>query len=595
MNVKNSVRPLAKFLFWIAFTIVVGFATILIAGLLLYPSEYVLRAARWGDADVYDYQKFPERTIETSTATFHFDEFIQADLVAELFEQSSQVDDLEGFLTETDTQAFIVIQDGAILYEQYFNGATAESIITSFSVAKSVTSALVGIAITDGFINSVDDPITSYLPELAERDPSFGNIMIRDLLLMSSGLSFVEVPFFGDDTKTYYYPDLRQLALEHTEVESAPGGTFFYNKYHPLLLGMVLERATGITVSDYLEEKLWQPMGMTYPASWSLDSEATGFEKMESGINGRAIDFAKFAQLYLNDGRWQGQQLIPAQWVADSTQMDNSVDYASYYPDSYTFAGGRGYYGYMWWGLLRDEGLYDYAAVGNHGQFLYVSPHKELIIVRFGERYGIESLDWLNLFYDVASHIPATDVTQVNRLRAPETYLSGVSQLPPNHYLFTELKTETIPQACDNYPVEEAPPSAYQWQEGEPSQPILRFSTLLTSAGEFSQWTQEARWLVTDLQPPALGFLGYGRVQERLETIESLPYTSPHNQLTIHSIATDGTVVAEAWGQTYFVEPGQKWSHRAERIYDEDCTVMDKFQFINRRLLTAEQIYFLAE
>jgi len=134
----------------------------------------------------------------------------------------------------------------------------------------------------------------------------------------------------GDDAKTYCYPDLRELALEETRITGTAGEHFHYNNYHPLLLGLVLERATGVAVADYLEAKIWQPIGAEYPGSWSLDEH--GFEKMESGINGRAIDFAKFGRLYLDDGDRDGTQVVPAAWVAASTRpwVDLPADYSSY-------------------------------------------------------------------------------------------------------------------------------------------------------------------------------------------------------------------------------------------------------------------------
>jgi len=146
---------------------------------------------------------------------------------------------------------------------------------------------------------------------------------------------------------------------------------------------------------------------MEFPASWSLDSEASGFEKMESGLNGRAIDFAKFGRLYLNQGNWNGTQVIPAAWVARSTREDESIDRAAYYPDTEFFRTMNGYYGYMWWGMQRADGDYDFSAVGNHGQFVYVSPRNNLIIVRNGERYGIEYDKWLQVFYRFASELEA--------------------------------------------------------------------------------------------------------------------------------------------------------------------------------------------
>ena len=370
---------------------------------LSYPAEYVNRLLRWGDSDVYDYQKFPERVLDASDMPFEFSLILDEDRVRTQFEAVSAIDDFDSFLTDNRTQAFIVIQDDAIIYEQYFNGASRDSIVTSFSTAKSFTSALIGIAILEEHIQSVDDPITDYLPELLQRDPTFGDITIRDLLMMSSGIKYKEFPFVnGDDAKTYYYPDLRKLALEDTFIVGKPNEKFLYNNYHLLLLGMIIERATGTTVANYLQEKIWKPIGMQYPGSWSLDEN--GFEKMESGINARAIDFAKFGRLFLHNGNWNGVQVVPEEWVAESTQADTSVDYVNYYYDDFIFADGQGYYKYMWWGIQRDEQNYDFIALGNHGQFIYISPSKNLIILRFGESYGEfgGAHGWVELFYNFA-------------------------------------------------------------------------------------------------------------------------------------------------------------------------------------------------
>jgi CubicO group peptidase (beta-lactamase class C family) len=152
-----------------------------------------------------------------------------------------------------------------------------------------------------------------------------------------------------------------------------------------------------------LQEKIWKPIGMEFGGSWSLDSAASGFEKMESGINGRAIDFAKFGRLYLRNGTWQGRPLIPASWVSESTREDPSIDSATYYPKKGIFSSlGNQYYKYMWWGKRRSNGQYDFCALGNHGQFIYISPHKNLIITRNGERYGPEAVKWIDMFYRFA-------------------------------------------------------------------------------------------------------------------------------------------------------------------------------------------------
>jgi CubicO group peptidase (beta-lactamase class C family) len=400
-------KKAGKKLLWIAGILASLIIVSLMILILLYPAEYIFRVLRWNNADVYDYKKFPERLLEASPQAFFFEEALAEDYVENLFETNPTVDHLETFLVETGTQAFIVIQDDKILYEQYFNEANRDSIVTSFSMAKSFASALIGIAISEGHIKNVNDPITDYLPELAERDPAYNHITIRDLLLMSSGIEYEEFPFVnGDDAKTYYYPDLRSLALEQTQIKDPPGQYWLYNNYHPLLLGLIIERATGTKVTHYLQEKIWGPMGTEFDGSWSLDSDDTGFEKMESGINARAIDFAKFGRLYLKRGNWDGAQVIPAVWVRESTQPDITLDADSYYPaDWFKLDDGEGYYKYMWWGIQRGDQSYDFMALGNHGQFIYVSPDKNLVIVRNGERYGIDMLEWLEIFYQFAGSI----------------------------------------------------------------------------------------------------------------------------------------------------------------------------------------------
>jgi len=396
-------KKVAKYL---SIGLLVLIAIALLYAYLTYPAEYVNRLLRWGNSDVYDYQKFPERRLEKSDSLFEFSLNLDEDHVRTQFEAVSDMEDLDSFLEDKRTQAFIVIQDDTILYEKYFNGASRDTIVTSFSTAKSFTSALIGIAIAEGYIHSVDDPITGYLPELAERDQAFASITIRDLLMMSSGIKYAEFPFVnGDDAKTYYYPNLRQLALEDTRITSPPGERFLYNNYHPLLLGLILERATGTSVANYLQKRIWKPIGMEYDGSWSLDEN--GFEKMESGINARAIDFAKFGRLFLHKGNWNGVEVIPQSGIAEPTQADTSVDYANYYDDDFIFASGHGYYKYMWWGIQRDDQDYDFMALGNHGQFIYISPRKNLLILRFGESYG--ELDgaqgWVDMFYEFATSI----------------------------------------------------------------------------------------------------------------------------------------------------------------------------------------------
>jgi CubicO group peptidase (beta-lactamase class C family) len=148
--------------------------------------------------------------------------------------------------------------------------------------------------------------------------------------------------------------------------------------------------------------------GLEYGGSWSIDSEASDFEKMETGVNARAIDFAKFGVLFLNGGNWQGSQVISQAWVDESTRPLLPENYAAYYPAFFMTPPGQRYYKYMWWGLARDEDAYDFWAAGDKGQYIYVSPQKNLVIVRNGIDYGIPSQMWIRLFSEFARQFSGT-------------------------------------------------------------------------------------------------------------------------------------------------------------------------------------------
>ena len=390
----------------IAAAVLFGLVVLSLAiAILVYPPEYIFRAMVWQGSDAFDWQKFPSHPLTAALTAYHFGSAPDP-RVEGLFGSLTGTDDWNSFLEANDTQAFIVIQDGVILYENYFNGTQKDSIVPSFSVAKSFTSALIGIAIDEGFISSVDDPITNYLPELAERDPRFEEITIRHLLLMASGLeykAFRPLLLNSDDILTTYYPDQRKAALEFTKIIDPPGVYYRYNKYHPQLLGLILERATGMPVASYLQTRIWDKIGMEFDGSWSTDSTSSDFEKMETGVNARAIDFAKFGVLFLHGGNWQGEQVISKGWVEESTSPLFPSNYSDYYSDWYALLPGEGHYKYMWYSLVRDEDEYDFAAEGDKGQLIYISPHKNLVIVRNGIQYGLKSEEWFNLFYEFAS------------------------------------------------------------------------------------------------------------------------------------------------------------------------------------------------
>jgi CubicO group peptidase (beta-lactamase class C family) len=192
---------------------------------LRYSPQYVYREIFMDLGTVYDYRLLPERSLAASPQPFSFEaDTTREGAVQAAFQRVEGIASLEVFLAGNRTQAFLVIQDGTLIYERYFNGQQRDSLVTSYSVAKSFDSALVGIAIQEGLIGSVDDPVTRYLPELLERDPRFADIQIRHLLMMASGLRYNTDRFLslGDDNLTYQFNDLRRLALEESEILAPP-------------------------------------------------------------------------------------------------------------------------------------------------------------------------------------------------------------------------------------------------------------------------------------------------------------------------------------------------------------------------------------
>jgi CubicO group peptidase (beta-lactamase class C family) len=371
----------------------------LIVGYLSAPNFYLTRAIFWRESDYKDLHRFPTRTIHNAPPVSHFDKLPADNPYAsqiEVLGNASTNGSFENYLDSSGTTAFLVVHDNKLLYEKYLNGYDERSLNTSFSMAKSFGSALVGIAIDEGYIKSVDEPITDYIPELLKKDQRFEEITIRDLLTMSSGIKYEEGGFLpwsedADDTKTYYATDLRELVL-NCQIEGKPGEYFEYNNYNPLLVGMILERATGMPVSRYMQEQLWKPIGMEADGSWSLDSKKDGFEKMESGVNARARDYARFGMLFAKEGKWRGKQLISRGWVEESTRPDTSTDPSSDYQ-------------YFWW-VNAPEGKNHFSAQGNYGQYIYVAPEKNLVIVRLGKEEGEKGYGyWSDLFDQLSTEL----------------------------------------------------------------------------------------------------------------------------------------------------------------------------------------------
>ncbi len=328
-------------------------------------------------ADVTDHKIFPNRVIENEPSkTFQFKKSNGKDLVINMSNATS----FEKYLASNETVAFLVIHNDTLKYEQYFNDYDQESIVASFSMAKSVTSILIGCAIEDQFITDVNDPVTKYVPELAAN--GFDKVTIEHLLQMTSGLDFKEsyINPFGPAASFYYGRRLMKSTL-NLKLKNEPGTVQSYASGTTQLLGLVLTRALrDKTVSQYLQEKLWKPLGMEYAASWSIDKKEDGIEKTFCCLNARARDFAKIGRLYLNNGNWNGKQIVSKEWVAQSTKID-------------TLNASKANYQYQWW-LPNKEG--DFMAKGILGQYIFVSPAANLVVVRLGKDYG--DVQWVSVF-----------------------------------------------------------------------------------------------------------------------------------------------------------------------------------------------------
>ncbi|MEO0037516.1 MAG: hypothetical protein RIQ59_727 [Bacteroidota bacterium] len=322
-------------------------------------------------ADIKDYKKFPARNIEKGEINYQFPVAEKGIVPKELTIKEKNYP-FEKYLVDNNTVAFLIIKNDTIQYEKYWEKYNAASIVPSFSMAKSITSILIGCAIDDKLIQSVHEPVTNYIPELKKN--GFEKITIENLLQMTSGLKFNESYFnpFGDAATFYYGTNLRK-SIPKMKLKSEPGKKFDYVSGNSQILGLVLERALkNKTITAYLEEKLWKPLGMEYDASWSLDNKKNGLEKTFCCINARARDYAKIGRLYLNKGKLNNKQIVSEEWVNQSTKIDTSN-------------GSAWFYQYQWW-LPTNTG--DFMAEGILGQYIYVNPKKKIIIVRLGKNEG---------------------------------------------------------------------------------------------------------------------------------------------------------------------------------------------------------------
>ena len=341
----------------------------------------LVRTVRYAQPDALDMSMFAHRAMRASPTPFRFAraERQRTDLetVSVRDPRTGRLVPLAQHLADMRAHAFLVIRNDTILYERYAFGHDSAKTSNSFSMAKSVTSALVGIALARGEIRSLEDSVGAYVPELRGR--AYGPVTIRQLLEMSSGTAWSDArgsflqQLFSTDARIFYTPDLRGL-LRGVRREEPAGTRWRYRDTDAEVLGLVLASATGRTVAGYMEEVLWQPIGAEHDASWILDRRG-GQEKVSTGWNATARDFAKFGRLYLHGGRWEGRQVVPAEWVAASVGFDPTRP-----PPEVVTWWGMQHTLYWWHPMFPPQG--DFYADGSLGQRLYVQPATRTIIVQ---------------------------------------------------------------------------------------------------------------------------------------------------------------------------------------------------------------------
>jgi len=282
---------------------------------------------------------------------------------SQYFGEWQLTDELRQSLEETRSVAFLMVQGGEVIFEEYWDGYSASSRSNSFSMAKSITTMLVQCAIQDGIIPGWDTKVRDYLPGL--KGEFADELTLRHLTTMTAGLDFNEhyTNPFDITAKLYYGPDAEKLMIENVPVVQRPG-EYEYQSGATQLLGLALMKATGKTVAEYASEKLWKPLGAEHDAEWHLDG--SGRELTFCCFNSNARDFARFGQMLLDQGNFKGQQILDSSFVAMATK-----------PHVVPF------YGHSFW-IYDDEGTHIFYQRGILGQYIIVIPEYDLVVVRLG-------------------------------------------------------------------------------------------------------------------------------------------------------------------------------------------------------------------
>jgi CubicO group peptidase (beta-lactamase class C family) len=338
---------------------------------------------------------FPTTTVSRPEVSYTFPVSRVSKLLPETFQRGDSVLNTQAYLDHTLTDALLILQNDTIVFEYYGNAFKRDDHHISWSMSKSVISALFGIAVEEGKIKSIEETVTDYLPEFA--GTGYDKVRIKDVLQMSSGVGFNED--YGDFNSDINVMG-RYFALgmpmedfaKRLKREREPGTAHHYVSIDTQVLGMILTRATGQSITEYMQEKVWSKIGAESDAYWIIDN--TGMEFALGGLNVTAHDYAKLGKLFLDSGRWQGNQVVPEAWVMASI----TPDAPHLMPGKRTTALRKDGYGFQWW--LPDGRDDEFNAQGIYGQFIYIDPDTKMVIVKLSSNYHFKQ-DKTGFYHDL--------------------------------------------------------------------------------------------------------------------------------------------------------------------------------------------------
>lgn len=352
---------------------------LLILTLYITDTDYLIKAVRtvylegYTTAYIEDTNQFDNRVVENATPEPWPNH--------KNYNTAKETDTLNKINAANGTIAYVIIKNDSIWFENYYDGFDENSQTNSFSMAKSYVSGLMGKAIQEGYIKSLDQPICDFLPEFCEGLAA--NLTVGDLSSMASGTNWDEKYYspLSITTRAYFDDDLEKV-VKSLKVVTAPGKAFKYASGDTQMLAIVIEKATGKKLYDYLTESFWKPLGAENPTLWQVDSDGHDLVKAYCCIASNAKDFARFGKLYKDHGKWHGKQVLDSAFVAKSItpRFKDSPEY-----------------GYGWW-MKSLNGKHFFMMRGHLGQYVIVEPEDNVIIVRLGHSKG--NTDTIGAFTD---------------------------------------------------------------------------------------------------------------------------------------------------------------------------------------------------